>query len=394
MNQASNSWLNKPVNLNSFASIGSAVLIAGVVPIVLMVAPVLVDALMSGYHFTGPQGGSIITTELGGMALATIPGLLWANRPIWRIMGLLSLVLMAVMYFLSAFSLTPETLPILRFISGLAGGTVMSVILATISQSNNPDRNFGWWLVSQLVIGAIGLAIIPRLMSNFGLQGYYIFMGLVSIALLIPALNLPIGSPNLGSNINSTKPSSSFKIMALAGITMLGILCFCIGLNGTWIFMGQIGAGVGLTEINVGDTLSTASLFGILGAVSATFLGGRVGRLLPILFGIGLLIAALMFMHNAHGVTPYAVAAFMFKYSWTFTFPYLLAALSTIDRTGKLLVIANIVIGGGMSIGPMISGNMLGSGSSYTAITVMAMTAMTAAGVFLLPILLRKKAAV
>jgi MFS family permease len=187
--------------------------------------------------------------------------------------------------------------------------------------------------------------------------------------------------------VDSDVSISNTRYTYLAAIGMLSILSFCIGLNGTWAYMERIGDAAGINSLTIAGTLSTASIFGIVGAVVATILGNKIGRLPVILFGIGLLILGLFLMQGTPSVLSYTIAAFIFKYSWTFTFPYLLAVMAGIDRTGKLLIVSNIVIGGGMALGPAISAQLIGdSGLHYGRIIVMAMAVMVVSAILIMPL--------
>ncbi len=63
--------------------------------------------------------------------------------------------------------------------------------------------------------------------------------------------------------------------------------------------------------------------------------------------GVGLLLAR------------YAIAALLFKFTWTFVLPFILARVAGLDNSGRLMNSINLVIGGGMAAGPALAGALL-----------------------------------
>ena len=55
----------------------------------------------------------------------------------------------------------------------------------------------------------------------------------------------------------------------------------------------------------------------------------------------------------------YAIAALLFKFTWTFVLPFILARVAGLDSNGRLMNSINLVIGGGMAAGPALAGALL-----------------------------------
>ncbi|MFO5520910.1 MFS transporter permease, partial [Klebsiella pneumoniae] len=51
-----------------------------------------------------------------------------------------------------------------------------------------------------------------------------------------------------------------------------------------------------------------------------------------------------------------AIAALLFKFTWTFVLPFILARVAGLDNSGRLMNSINLVIGGGMAAGPSRAG--------------------------------------
>lgn len=144
---------------------------------------------------------------------------------------------------------------------------------------------------------------------------------------------------------------------------MLGILGFYISLSGVWTFIGSISAKAGISAQASGELLAVATVMGIVGAGCASLIGNRLPRLPLLLLGYGLMAGSVLLLLGAPTLARFALAALVFKFTWTFILPLILACLADLDRSGKLMNASNLVIGGGLAIGPALAGRLIeGSG--------------------------------
>ncbi len=341
------------------ATVFAAVYITAIISAILMIAPVVVGALITRYAFTPAQAGVTISVELGAMSIATWPALWWLPRWSWRKVLWIMLSVMIAGNVVCTFASDFATLAALRGLTGLAGGSVMVVCIAVIGMTRQTERNFGWWTISQLILGAIGLALLPRVLPAVGLRGLYFGFA----ALLLLCLPLIRWLPDRAPPRSSETGSGALGLPALLGLA--GILCLYIALGGVWTFVERIGAASGLDATLIGDDLTIASLCGIAGCGSAIVLGARWGRVRPLLIGFALILlgsAALL------GVVPaprFLLAAGAFKYAWTFALPFILAAMAAHDHSGRLMAVVNFIIGGGLALGPALVAALLGTPPDY-----------------------------
>jgi hypothetical protein len=71
--------------------------------------------------------------------------------------------------------------------------------------------------------------------------------------------------------------------------------------------------------------------------------------------GYGLLIVSVGLLIGQPLLVRYAIAALLFKFTWTFVLPFILARVAGLDNNGRLMNSINLVIGGGMAAGPALS---------------------------------------
>jgi len=344
--------------------LGAVMGLAAVVPVMALIAPLVVGALINGYGFSVRQAAFTLSAELGAMSLATLPALWWLPRYNWRTVVRVSLVVMVLANLLSMGAKSFALLASLRLVSGLAGGSIMLVTLAVIGMTRQQERNFGLWAVGQLVFAAIGLSLLPRVLSWHGLGALYAALA-VLLALLFPGAgwlprrSVPVPVPAVAAGTVAGRLS----LASLAGFA--GILVFYVALSGVWAYLERIGAQGGLPATRIGDDLTIASLFGIIGSASAVVLGGLWGRKIPLLLGYVLLVGSVAFFYIPVQQGTYLMAACLFKYSWTFTLPYLLACIAVRDAAGRLLSIANLMIGTGLAVGPTVVALLLGETADF-----------------------------
>ncbi|SAT71890.1 major facilitator family transporter [Klebsiella variicola] len=75
--------------------------------------------------------------------------------------------------------------------------------------------------------------------------------------------------------------------------------------------------------------------------------------------GYGLLIVSVGLLIGQPLLVRYAIAALLFKFTWTFVLPFILARVAGLDNNGRLMNSINLVIGGGMAAGPALAGALL-----------------------------------
>ncbi|MCO2013392.1 MFS transporter [Pseudomonas aeruginosa] len=208
-------------------------------------------------------------------------------------------------------------------------------------------------------LGAMSLATLPALFERFGLAACYLLLaGLMSLALPLSRA-FPSGSPPAEARASTGAVHSRLRV----GLGILAVLTFYISLSGVWTFIGAIAEGAGIGAGASGEVLAGATLMGIAGAACASFIGNRLPRDLMLLGGYLAMAAAILLLIGQPPLARFALAALLFKFTWTFALPFILACLADLDRSGRLMNASNLVIGGGLAIGPALAGRLIeGSG--------------------------------
>ncbi|WP_421534790.1 MFS transporter [Pseudomonas marginalis] len=348
------------------ALLAAIVLFAAITPTILMTAPAVAAQLATQWQLSPSQIGDLFSTELGAMSLATLPALWWLKRVDWRRAALLAGLLFIVANLLSMLAHDYPILLALRFCSALAGGSLMIICLSSAASTANPGRVYGLWVMGQLVVGAIGLSILPRLFEHYGLSACYLILAALMTLLLPLARHFPQGSPAPEKAAERIALASRWK----AALGILGLLSFYVSLSGVWTFIGSISSHAGLSAEASGEILALATVMGIVGAGCTSLIGDRLPRLLLLLLGYALMAGAVLLLLGQPDMLRFALAALLFKFTWTFILPLVLACLADLDRSGKLMNTSNLVIGGGLAIGPTVAGRMIEASGGFQSLLI------------------------
>ncbi|MBS0612001.1 MAG: MFS transporter [Proteobacteria bacterium] len=326
---------------------------SAIVPLALLVAPILTTQLMLERGLSASQVGAYFLFELGGISAASLPALLWLGRVPSERVARIAAVLFIIGNLASTASLPLPALLATRLITAMAGGSIMLLCMAAAGVSTRRDRLFGFWLTGQLVLGAAGLALLPALFARFGIAAQF---GVMAVLML---LALPLTTRLRVSDRPAAAALAQRLPVSLTTAVMLAIFAFYLGLGGTWAFMSVIAAHSGLSTQTAAEQLAAASLFGIAGAVAATWAAGHLPRRLCLGVGYAGLIGAVLALLLPLSGAGFAASAYAFKFGWTFALPFLLAAAASRDPSGKIMAPVNLMIGTGTSVGPLLAGAIL-----------------------------------
>jgi predicted MFS family arabinose efflux permease len=344
---------------------------------VLLIAPVIAGKLIQQFGLTPVQVGTLFSLELGAFSLATVPAYLWLRRINLRTASYMFTAVVIAGNVVSGFLDDFGLLIVARVVTSLAAGSITVIILTLSGKTANPSRAFGIFVVFQLAMGALILAVFPTLFAGAGVAAiYWTLAGLAVLCLLvinrIDGEVLRTATPVAGS---AAKRVPIFK--AAAG--MAAVLLFYIALSGIWSFIAQISAGSGIDLSASSLILSLATVAGILSALVATTLGDSPRRRLYLIAGYVGMALSIALLFGSPALIRFATAAVIFKFAWTFILPYLLSTLSDLSNGGHLMNTTNLMIGTGFSIGPIVSGALIQSGAgSFTGMLTFALTGVLA----------------
>lgn len=343
------------------------VIFAAITPMVLLVAPAVAEQLGVELGLNPAQIGSYFSVELGAFSLATIPSYYWIGRFDARKVAAVALVVFCVGNIVSALWMPQyHGLLALRAITALGGGTLMVLCMSAAAGCANRDRVYGFWVVGQLVMGAIGLAILPHMFGMVGIRAFYLLLAALGILASPLCRAFPPQTGVRTDDAGAATQGGDRVVVTL--IVTLGVLAFYLAIGGVWTFAGNAAGEVGIGPEANGTILAIATTFGIIGALVASAVGGRISRPLMLIIGYLLLLLPLIWLSTKPAATGYTISLLSFKFSWTFVLPFILATVASCDKSGKLVASLTLIIGLGLSVGPLVAGNMLQAGMSLQSV--------------------------
>lgn len=352
---------NDSFDINSKRTLWSTFLVGVIAPEVFIVQPGFVQGMVEYLGFSNPEAGYIASVEMVGLAITTIIMTFVAHRVNWRSVILASILVMFVANALSTMFTDLQTFAALRFIAGLGAGSLVSLSFAAVGLTNNPDRNFGLLIMCVLIYGAIGLMLMPSAYALAGMDGVLWFFAAFPLV-AIPFLR---HLPTTGENVAQVEADAVNLSAMMKAIALLAMLAYFAGQGVVWAYLFLIGLHGGLGEQQVANGLMLSQFAGIGGAMLAAALGSRYGRVRPLTLGIIGGAACLYFLVGEFAFAVFAVAIAVYNFAWNMVHPFLLAAMASFDRRGRVVVYAVAMQMVGLAIGPALAAAVL-SEDSFT----------------------------
>lgn len=349
--------------------LAAIILFAAITPSLLLTAPAVAAQLASQWGLNPARIGNLFMVELGAMSLATLPAFWWLKRIDLRKAAFISGLMFIIGNLLSAVVVDYSTLMALRFFTALGGGSLMIICMSSAARLPNASRVYGLWVLGQLTLGAIGLQVLPQLFQHYGLAACYITLAVLMSVALPLARAFPAG-------ISSTKVNSTPELnKSKATLGLLAIFCFYISLSGVWTFIGSISSSASINAQDTGQILAIATVMGIIGAGCAALIGNRLSQSLLLVVGYAVMATAVLLLLGQPDLLRFTIAALVFKFTWTFVLPLLLARIVELAPSGSLMNASNLVIGSGLAVGPGIAGYLIQSSGDYRS-TLLGATAL------------------
>ncbi|MEG6546822.1 MFS transporter [Acinetobacter bereziniae] len=350
---------------------------------VLLCAPAISNELIHVYHLDASQIGLFFSIEFAGYAVTGIAGTFFLSKFDWA-----KLVKFAILFFilgnvLSMFVLENFTLfMIIRGLTSILGGCLLNLMGLTFSgASPQSGRAYACYILGQLTFGVVGLFIFPKLFPTMGLSIFFISISIFAV-LFVPFIKYLPEKPSQNI-VKAERGQLSINLMTI-GITTITL--FYLGLVGVWTFVGEIGKSINISDQQMGMVLSFATFAGVLGSGVTAVISGRVKSMFITVSGMLIMVISILIFSISTEIILYFIAAFLFKFAWTYVIPIILETVSKADDTGRLLSFASSGIGFGMMIGPLIAGMIITASNGYTAMLIISavFSALSFGGVLML----------
>lgn len=319
----------------------------------LAFAPIFVGGMVTVLGLSTKSAVIILAAELVASALSFLLALWWVSKIPWRKVALISLFATSLGNFLSINCDSFYTLLMVRFFTGLFEGNLLIIYMLVAAQITKTEQLFGGKLALQMLTVVVGLALLPRIVSVYGLSGIYVVLTVLTGALALGVRLLP----NIDTSQRSLFAQNKQINPSLWGsLSLLLLLLFAAGTNVVWTYLERIGTANSLALDQIGLILACAILLSITCGLICSSIGIRFGRLLPIVFGLSAGIAGCFFLRIEDVTLIYfLIGVFLIAAAKVLPLPYLFGCLAKLDHNKQLAVFSHVVLALGMALGPLLT---------------------------------------
>jgi predicted MFS family arabinose efflux permease len=352
--------------------------------LVLLFLPVYLEVVGIHLALTEQQIGWLASTDSIGLALATFVFSIFIKRVNFRNVLWIGVAIAVLGNFLSAFIQDFSLLCLIRALTGIGEGMIVAVGISAIGMTKNPNRWFGFYTASIVVVQAIGLLLVPIIYEQLSLHGVFVAIALFYLIPLSVIKLLPRKSDDYKMTEDGITPQFKQPSKRL-NLGLLSLLFFYMSIGGVWTYMSLMGTTAGLSLSFVSQALSLAMIAGLMGALFFALIGD-IGRNIALLF-ISLLVMSLSIWVLNNGLTDmrYLIAMCVFSFFWSIAGARLFAVISDVDHSGKYISAAQTVVGVGYILGPILASTLV-NGTGYTEVIIMGTVLFSLCFIFVLPL--------
>ena len=350
------------------------------------ILPVYLGAVAETLQLAADKVGFLAAIEPVTAALIAALGPYWIKSFDWRKLAAISFSVLIVGNGLCTLVESYQSLVIVRLVTGIFGsGLGYALAIAMVAEADKPDRIFGLAIVVMVIIGAIGLYLLPFLTPEFGMDAPFLFLALPAL-LCFPILKwCPQHSRK--QILAESSPAVTFPLyIPVLGLAVHAVWSLNVG--AFWAFVERIGNHAGLGETDIGLALTIGMLAGISGAALAAIFNDRFGRAWPLAGTLVIHIIVMAVLIGDLTATKLALIVSAYNISWNFGLAYMLGLIATADSRGRLAVLIPVFQGMGIGGGPAIAG-MIAVQYGHHAIALFAIMCCVVALCIYIPFALR-----
>ena len=364
----------EPIDVNSMGTRVFTYLIFATGLAVYYLLPILAGIFTDTYSFTAKQVGLLLSADMTANTLSTFSARYWIHRCYWRRVLPFAVLLAVLPNLFCAMADSYWGFLSLRYLAGLGVGMMTAFMYATISASENPDREFAYAMALQVFVGALFLNSAPYLWTSQGAGSIFIALGLVIVSPLFCFRAIPRCNPlTTASDAGKQAQATSARLDRTMVFGLLAVGIFFASMNSIWSFMERVGDAQGFATEFIATTLSVSLLFSFAGALLPAWLAGKVKRIAMISTGYLLLFIAIFTIGQRPAAETYLVALCVYNFFYSFVIPFQNGWIASLDESGRNIVLLPVLQGIGIAIGPALAGMVIVA-ERYATVTYLSMT--------------------
>ena len=319
--------------------------------------PFFVGGLISELGFSQAQANLISSAEIAGMALSSLLGAAWIGRFNWRHIAMFGLLAILGGNLVSCYVDNFQALVATRFITGLLGhGTAFALGIAAIGSTSQPDRNFGFTIASQVVMGALTALIVPKTIATYGIAGMCVPAAILAVVAMVFMPKLATSG-----HAQNADPVQSKKTGILL-LPLLGLFIMIIWQMGVGPFFNNLvpyGISIELDPSDIGTALFLSTGLSIIGPLSASALANKINRNIPVCIALTVQFLIILSFQGEITWIGFTIRAILFQTAWNFSGPFLMGMIASVDESGRYSVLIPASQLGGIALGHAVIASLV-----------------------------------
>ncbi|MFV1998423.1 MAG: hypothetical protein ACC641_10480 [Acidiferrobacterales bacterium] len=341
---------------NSHKALWSAIWLGIVGSAIFNLEPLFLAAATEQFQLSNKQIGFLASSELAGIALASVTTPLWLPRFDKRHLAYIGLLLIASGNLVSIGCDSFDELLRTRFLTGVFGSGVVYVIaIVTLGNKGGSVKNFGLLIFSQMLFSGITLSLLPSVTLHFSLMHILLFLSFLGATALLVVQFIPARSKEEAANIPPKITLNGYGFLALTGMFLIAF-----NLGSIWSYAERIGVSSGLDIQEIGALLGLSMLPQAIGAIIPSLLGRRIGYTIPLVVALSGQIIGLFILAKAENASGYFWGISLWGSCLNLGIAYKLGLISELPNKNRLLALV-----------PGVQAVAIASSSSFCALFIL-----------------------
>ena len=320
----------------------AAIILTCYLLIPVLVLPVAISAIVADLGITdATMSGLQSVTTTASIVAGGLLGLfvLRLNRRVMAGIGLTLIVIANVVLVLSPSFWVVATM---RPLETIGSTLALGLAYGYLGFGPSPERTFGIFTTVGTLVQASATSLVPWLSDTFGLSGLFAIPLVLSPFAIWAIKVLPPSLPAVRApSVESVHLGAAMRYAI--GFAIAGWVLWHVYIAAIFTFSGRIGENAGIGLQQVGNVLAMATLFSLIGSLTATYLRDRLGRRAPLIIGSVMGVVACILTSVADSPLSFAVAMVVFNIAWSWGNIYFFGLVALADTSGRYTVLLNTI---------------------------------------------------
>ncbi|MGI9229755.1 MAG: MFS transporter [Gammaproteobacteria bacterium] len=346
------------------------------------ILPLFIGAAQDDRGLSDRQVGFVASIFFVGFGLLASTSYFWLRKVNWQKVIIVA-VMVAIGCLISITLIPGYTFMLIGILlAGGALGLIYAIGTTILGDTSNPARYFGLKISSEILLGILLLFSLPVLvLDDWGFNGLVITLAGLTLILSTAFFWIPATGVK-GAEAKHDPKHSKAPAFAVT-VSLLGIFFFYAGMSSVWVYMERLAVDADIADSVIGRVLSASLFVSLCAALSAAALANKLGRRIPIVAGLLVIVLANYMFTLSLTLSTYALAACLFNAAFAFTLPFLIALIASMDAVGRFVILTVPAIAFGNILGPAIAGDLIGS-HGYDGVMILAICTTVLTGVLVL----------